>query len=154
MDHHCPWLGSCVGYHNFKVFFLFCIYQAVSMILCLNLMFQITGILYGIAMIKFAFFSPDETPDLSTAALIPYYFTNLFSFPVSLACIPFSCRIIIQLFNNLTTLEMLGNVQVKWPCIGTLSSTAQYAPNPYDMLWLPNMKQVLGPRMWMWPLPF
>jgi hypothetical protein len=27
-------------------------------------------------------------------------------------------------------------------------------PNEYDMLWLTNMKQVMGSKMWMWPLPF
>ena len=32
MDHHCPWLANCVGYHNFKAFFLFCVYQSVSTI--------------------------------------------------------------------------------------------------------------------------
>jgi hypothetical protein len=104
-------------------------------------------------MVKFAFFSPDETPPLSTPALVAYYFTNVASLPISMACIPFSLRIILQLYNNMTTLEMMKNVQVKYPCWGTSPTTKSYAPNPYDMLWLPNMRQVLGPRLWMWPLP-
>ena len=31
---------------------------------------------------------------------------------------------------------------------------ANLTPNEYDMLWLPNLKQVLGPSLWMWPFPF
>jgi hypothetical protein len=27
-------------------------------------------------------------------------------------------------------------------------------PNEYDMMWLNNLKQVLGPSMYMWPFPF
>jgi len=30
---------------------------------------------------------------------------------------------------------------------------ANLTPNEYDMLWLPNFKQVLGPSIWMWPFP-
>jgi len=100
-------------------------------------------------MILFAFFSPDETPELTTAGKVCFYLTNCVSVPISIALIPLSLRILLQLYNNLTTIEMMKGKRVKYPFIGaqdtkTSDGRLEQSPNEYDMLWLQNMRQVLG----------
>ncbi len=56
------------------------------------------------------------------------------------------------MYNNLTSLERLSLRTLKIPCYGPINECDSY-PNEYDMLWLPNFKQVMGSRLWMWPLP-
>ena len=54
---------------------------------------------------------------------------------------------------------MLKNKATGYPCVGTnhkrgADGRLEEHPNEYDMLWLQNMKQVLGPHFWLWGIPF
>ncbi len=62
-------------------------------------------------------------------------------------------NIFIGIFNNVTTLERFKMKTLKLPCIGPMNES-NTVPNEFDMLWLPNFKQIMGSRIWMWPLPF
>ena len=96
-------------------------------------------------MISYTFFSPDNTPDLTLLGVICYYLTNFVSLTIALALIPLTIRIFLQLYNNLTSIDIVKNKQMKYPCMGggdnrTPDGRLEKMPNDYDMLWLQNMK--------------
>jgi hypothetical protein len=97
MDHHCPWIGNCVGQHNLKPFILFAVYQAVI------------GIMYTSQLIPWIFSSPDDTPELSVAGKVCFWLTNVVALPISYGLLPLSINLLSSVYNNITTLERMHN---------------------------------------------
>ena len=93
MDHHCPWIGNCVGYHNFKPFYLFCLYQCIS------------GFVYTFILIEREFYSPEKIPSFSYLGLFCFWVVNLLDIPICFALIGLSVNIFLQIYRNETTLE-------------------------------------------------
>lgn len=104
-------------------------------------------------MFPWAFLRPDDDKhELSTLGTAFYYGTNIFALPISYALICLTTSVLLQLYNNITSLEKMSMRTVKIPCYGPVGESHSY-PNEYDMIWLSNMKQVLGSRIWLWLLP-
>ena len=40
MDHHCPWVGTCIAYHNYKAFILFTTYTLCNGYQCIWVLVQ------------------------------------------------------------------------------------------------------------------
>lgn len=129
MDHHCPWIGNCVGWKNHLLFLKFLTY--VNLTLCWIASF-ICRQLYYLYQIRNLSFHPgmNGVPTESEIIwlLIDAFVLFLTWFPIFLL----SCYQWYNIFFNMTTIEHL--------CLGSRSSSA----NPYDVGVLKNAKLTLG----------
>lgn len=75
-------------------------------------------------MIKFAFFRPEVSEgesdpyDLSFFGYVCYYLTNTIAVPISISLIFLTISLILQMYNNMTSLERLGMKTIRMPCYG------------------------------------
>ena len=145
MDHHCPWIGTCVGYHNIKPFFLFCFYQACS------------GVVFATMLVLRILNSPDDAPPFSRQGEACFWVAAVLDMPICFALIGLSINFFLQLYENQMTLETFGKhgkIQRRYPCYGIPRSHGLFQPNAYDILWPNNLRQVFGSNILLWGVPF
>jgi hypothetical protein len=132
MDHHCPWLGNCVGLHNQKYFYLFVFYTFIGST------YIFAGLLQKILFVEDMMKRTDAQISLMHALLVLYS-----GVITGLSIIGVGILFVLQTYlilNNMTSVEF------------TKYRKKEDSPY-YSNCYLENFKLVMGRNCLVWFLP-
>jgi hypothetical protein len=141
MDHHCPWIYNCVGFYNYKYFFLLIMYSALA---C-----QFIFLTMHTSVWK-AFWD-----DVDLLPMFLLVFGQTLSFFLTILLSSFWAFHVWLVSRSMTTIEFCEKNTVHkkeqdeagWCC------DSSYVESPYDIGAMRNFRNVLGKNPLFWLLP-
>jgi len=134
MDHHCPWINNCVGYHNYKYFVLFLLYTVITAI-------TIMALLIGRGFIS------DVTVTVMDAIFMWFLGIIVVAVTILVSCLlSYHINLVAK---NYTTIEYHSVHYANW----NRPHGSREPSHKYDLGLVENLYTILGPSLTTWLIP-
>lgn len=142
MDHHCPWINNCVGFHNHKYFYLFVFYAALG---CVYIILLYASTLYH--LISDAKHTLSDNEGTSVVKGITLTLNICLLIPITIGLVSLCAWQTKLIKDGTTTIEVY---QKHWERQRSQKKPYQWK---YDLGSLKNFKIFLGSSYFIWGLP-